>query len=105
MSIIEAFTAAAKRVVANIIAAVQRLSTQELLVTSDGEIFVKEPVIQTVADKISAVLLASAALFFLLSPIQGKAAMEIGDQLLRAATFLWSGGTDGSRIPSEGLAV
>jgi hypothetical protein len=105
MSIIQAFTAAAKRIAANIIAAVQRLSTQEVLVTSDGEIYVKEPAVKNVADKISAILLASAALFFLLSPIQGKAAMEIGDQLLRAATFLWSGGIDGTRIPSEGLAV
>jgi hypothetical protein len=105
MSIIEAFTAAAKRIAANIVAAVQRLTTQDLLVTSDGEIFVKEPAIKTISDRISAVLIASAALFFLLSPVQGKAAMEIGDQLLRAATFLWSGGTDGTRVSSEGVGV
>jgi hypothetical protein len=91
MSIVNGLMLIAKRIVANIIRAAERLTSQGVLVTSSGDIIIKEPLAKTIADKLSAVVIASAALFFLLSPIQGKTAMAIGDQLIRAATMLWSG--------------
>lgn len=93
MTFIEAIKSVARRVVANILAATERLSSQEVIVSENGDIVIREPVVKTVADKLSAVVIVAAALFFLLSPIQGKTAMAIGDQLMRAATMLWSGAT------------
>ena len=91
MGFIEAFKSICKRVVANIISAVHRLSAQDVVVSEDGEIIIREPFVKDIADKLSAMVVASAALFFLLSPLQGATAMKIGDQLLRLATVMWNG--------------
>jgi hypothetical protein len=91
MSVIDAIKAIAKRVAANIVSAVERLTTQNVIVTIDGEIVVQDPAVKAIADKVSAFVLASAALFFLLSPLQSRVMMEFGDQLMRTATMLWSG--------------
>lgn len=93
MRVIDAFKSLLLRIATNIAAVAERLVNQEVTISPNGEITVKEPVIRTIADKLSAMVVVSAALFFLLSPVQGKAAMAIGDQLLRAATMLWSGTT------------
>lgn len=91
MSFIDAFKAIVKRVAQNLITAINRLSSKDVLVSDGGEIVIKEPIVKAIADKGAAIVLASAALFFLMSPIQGAKAMAIGDQLMRAATYMWSG--------------
>lgn len=93
MRLIDAVKSLLGRIVRNVAAIAERLTNQEVTISPSGEITVKEPAIKSVADKLSAVIVASAALFFLLSPVQGKVAMSVGDQLLRAATMLWSGTT------------
>ena len=105
MSIIDAIKDAFAKVIHNLLEAVERLTTQEVVVSVDGEIVIREPLIKGVADKVSAVVLASAALFFLLSPIESKVAMALGDQLMRLATTLWSGGSNGESVPEAGFAV
>lgn len=102
MSFIEAIKNVAKRVLANVVSAVNRLTTQDVVVSEGGEIIIREPLVKSISDKLSAFVLASAALFFLLAPLQGKTTMAIGDQLLRAATTLWSGteAPDGAGVPA-----
>lgn len=102
MSFIDTVKDIFARVIRNIAKAAESLTTKDVLVTSDGEIVIKEPVIQRFSDRISAVILAGAALFFLLFPFEGRAAMAIGDQLMRAATYLWSGAKD-EGVHAEGV--
>lgn len=104
MSIITAFKTVLARVARNIATVVSRLSEKDVSVSADGEIIVKEPAVKYLSDKMSAIVLGSAALLFLLTPIQGKWAMALGDQLLRAAALLWSGGTNESTVPQAGNA-
>lgn len=91
MGFIPAVKAVLARIAANIIATINRLSTQDVVVSREGEIFIREPAIAWLSDRLSALVLGAAALFFLLSPVHGARAMTIGDQLLRAAVFLWAG--------------
>lgn len=91
MRLVDAITSMLKRIATNIATVAERLVTKEVFISPTGEITVTEPAIKTVADKLSAVIVACAALFFLLSPVQGRTAMSIGDQLMRAATAMWSG--------------
>jgi hypothetical protein len=106
MSIIDAIKNVFARVIRNVAKAAESLATQDVLVTANGEIVIKEPVIQRFSDKISAVVLAGAALFFLLFPFEGKAALAIGDQLMRAATYLWSGASsEGVQAQAEGFSI
>jgi len=91
MGFVNAFKAVIKRVIANIVTAIHRLSSQDVVVSQDGEIIIREPAIKGFGDKLSALVLASASLFFLMSPLQGESAMKIGDQLIRMAAVLWDG--------------
>jgi hypothetical protein len=93
------------RIIRNITKSAEALTSQGVLVTPTGEIVVTEPVLQRLSDKVSAILIAGAALFFLVSPIQGKTTMAIGDQLMRAATYLWSGEKNGQSVRQEGFAI
>ena len=92
MSIISAIKDAFVRVFRNLAKAAESLTNKQVLVTADGEILIQAPAVERLADKASAVLLAGAALFFLLFPSSGKTTSAIGDSLMRAATTLWSGG-------------
>jgi hypothetical protein len=106
MSVISAIKDAFVRVFRNLAKAAESLTNKQVLVTEDGEIVIQEAAVDRFADKVSAALLAGAALFFLMFPTSGKATMAIGDQLMRAATYLWTGGTsEGVQAQADGFAV
>lgn len=93
MSIISAIKDTFVRVFRNLAKAAESLTNKQVLVTEDGEILIQEPAVERLGDKVSAMLLAASALFFLLFPSGGKTTMEIGDRLMRAASALWTGAT------------
>lgn len=93
MSFMEAIRGLFARVIQNVGKAVGFLTESTVVINADGSVEVQDPFIQKAADKASALTIAFLGVVILTYPAESRALTEIGDQLLRTATRLWSGGS------------
>lgn len=93
MGVWESIKAFFAKVLNNITVAVDKLDPNaSVQINEDGSVIVSETAVNRAANKSAALVIAGAGMFFLLFPFKGQAAMTIGDQLMRIATVMWTGG-------------
>lgn len=88
---LDALKAFFKKVYNNLVTVMRRLVDENYVVGAEGGI--SESTADFLAGKFTAMVVIAAGLFFVLYPFQGTAAMAIGDNLLRTATYMWNGAT------------
>jgi hypothetical protein len=80
-----------KRIWDNIVEAISNLVEPVTLVNEDGTTTVVSNPFSMVSQKVAAVVVVAAGLFFVLFPFESAAAVTFGDQLIRMATLMWNG--------------
>jgi hypothetical protein len=82
-----------KRIWDNIVEAVSNLTEPVTVVHEDGTTTVENAPLTFISQKVAAVVVVAAGLFFVLFPFESAAAITFGDQLIRMATLMWNGAT------------